>query len=163
MVTELTPIDVDAYTREQAEKLWAKVKDQELAFDDYTRGRGDIFAARLCALDSLAFDLPEGLALVERIVPKLSADVHFYLWQNVGEQQVVERGRDVVRHMFEKVGIHRLSAYIPAFHQVAQRIARRIGFKYEGAIREQVLVNGKYHDVHVWGLLEQEYRLMRWR
>jgi hypothetical protein len=160
---ELTPIDIQNYSREQAEKLWLNVKDQELAFDDYTRDRGDIFAARLCAIDTMAFEVPEGLAMVTNIVPKLSAEIHFYLWANYPEQQIVDRGRDVVRYMFEEVAIHRLSAFIPVFHRVAQRIATRIGFKYEGAIREQFLTKGKYHDVNVYGLLQQEYRLMRWR
>lgn len=120
MVTELEPIDIQAFSREDAEALWTKIKDQELAFDDYTKGRGDLFAGRLCALDTMAFNLPEGLALAEHIVPKLSAELHFFLWPKVTEQRAVERGREVVRYLFERVPVHRVNAFIPAYHKVAQ-------------------------------------------
>ena len=130
MLTELEPLDIQAMGREEAEALWARIKDQELAFDDYTRGRGDLFASRLCSLDAMAFDLPEGLVLAEHIVPKLSAELHFFIWPKVTEQQAVERGRDVVRYLFERVPVHRINAFIPAYHKVAQRIAVRVGFKF---------------------------------
>lgn len=163
MVTDLEPIDIQTFSREDAEALWARIKEQELAFDDYNRGRGDLFAARLCAINSMAFQLPEGLALAENIVPKLSAELHFFLWPKVSEQRAVERGRDVVRYLFERVPVHRVNAWIPVYHKVAQRIALRVGFKFEGAIREQAKVNGSYHDVNVYGILEQEFRRMNWR
>jgi RimJ/RimL family protein N-acetyltransferase len=33
----------------------------------------------------------------------------------------------------------------------------RLGFKWEGRIRQQFLYGGAYHDVLVYGLLRQEF------
>lgn len=34
---------------------------------------------------------------------------------------------------------------------------KRIGAKLEGILRQQVLVNGEYHDIHCYGILREEW------
>lgn len=157
MIAELHPIDVLAMTTQDAEELWQRIRKQKLCFDDFTRDRGDVFASRLVNPTSAAFETKDGLVLVESIVPRLSAEIHFYLWGSPHEVDIDATGRDILWYVFHTYKVHRISAYPPVFNKIAKRLAARLGFKYEGCIRQQFLYEGRYQDVLVYGLLEQEF------
>lgn len=163
VITAPTPVDVSQLSTARANWLWEHVSRQDICFDDFSRGRGDLFAARLCSPSTVIFEYGDsGLILVENIVPKLGASVHFYLWDpKVQESDIIAVGRGVVAQMFEEYQLHRLTASPPIMNKLAERIAQRVGFKYEGTIRQTFLYKGAYLDAKVFGLLAHEFKLLR--
>ena len=157
MIAEVQPIDPEALGRDDAIALWEKVRKQRQCFDDLTRDRGDVFAARLMNPATACFQTDDCLVLVESIIPHLSAEIHFYVWSPMRQADMLRYAKAILREMFETHQLHRISAFPPVFNQVAQRMAVRLGFKWEGNIRQQFLYDGRYHDVLIYGLLRQEF------
>ena len=60
--------------------------------------------------------------------------------------------RMILEEAFKQQGLRRIVA--PAMHHEAglQQLLKAIGFAQEGTQREAVFVDGKYHDVHMYGL-----------
>jgi RimJ/RimL family protein N-acetyltransferase len=163
MNAELTPIDVASITTERANWLWEHVRRQSTCFDDFSRDRGDIFAARLCSPQTAIFEYGDsGLILIENIVPKLGATIHFFVWDpRVIEGEIVEVGRQACASVFEQYELHRITAAPPIFNKLATRVATRVGFRYEGTLRQAFLFKDQYHDIGVYGLLAHEFEIRR--
>jgi RimJ/RimL family protein N-acetyltransferase len=158
MIDTLTPLDIQSMNGADATRLWNHVRQQTVCFDDLTRDRGDVFAQRLVAPTTMSFAYKDdGLILIENIVPRLQGDIHFYVWGSLSEAEITQVGREACRQAFDTYKLHRISAYPPAFNKLACRIAARVGFKYEGCMRQLFLHEGRYQDVFIYGLLAQEF------
>lgn len=157
----LESVDFQTMEEKDAFDIWEHVRKQKACFDDFNRDRADIFLARIANPNSATFRFPEGLVLLESIVPRLSANIHFFLWRNLRDVDILRLGNDALREAFETYQVHRLNAYPPEFNKQAQRIAVRLGFKWEGCLRQQFLYEGTYHDVMAYGLLAQEFAARR--
>ena len=68
--------------------------------------------------------------------------------------------RQLCRFAFDVLGLHRLVARIPESNRDVPRLAERLGARLEGRERQARLVDGRYEDVLVYGLLADEFR---WR
>ena len=42
-------------------------------------------------------------------------------------------------------------------NELAELLCRALGFKREGLLRQDVFINGKYHDVYLIGILKEEF------
>lgn len=159
MIADLQLLDVHQFTGDDANRLWERVRRQTICFDDFTRDNGYVFAARLASPTTAAFLYKDsGLITVEQIIPRMSGVIHFFYWDpNLREADLVEIGRDVCRYAFGTYELHRLTAAPPSFNKLAQRIASRIGFRYEGAMREAYLYKGQFHDLLLYGLLRDDF------
>jgi RimJ/RimL family protein N-acetyltransferase len=158
MIAELAPLDMKTISKDRALWIWEHVQRQDV-FDDFSRGNGALFARRLIAPTTCALEYADsGLILFEEIVPKLSAVGHFFIWDfNVHEAEMVDVGRVACRFVFDKFALHRITAIPPESAKLAQRVATRMGFKYEGTLRQSFLYKGKYLDAQIYGLLQSEF------
>lgn len=72
------------------------------------------------------------------------------------------RGRDaakaLIAHAFRKAGLRRLYARLEPANRAGRGLARRLGFQYEGRLRREKRVNGRWVDQECWGLLHKEWR-----
>jgi RimJ/RimL family protein N-acetyltransferase len=64
----------------------------------------------------------------------------------------------LVDYAFDQLGLHRIAARVFAFNDPSARLLERVGFTREGTHRDDVFVDGTYHDAHWYGVLEQEWR-----
>jgi RimJ/RimL family protein N-acetyltransferase len=71
----------------------------------------------------------------------------------VGHQVV----RDLLSFGFGTLGLHRVRARVFAFNEPALRFFPACGFLVEGIEREAVYKRGKFHDVHLFGILAHEF------
>ena len=71
-------------------------------------------------------------------------------------------GSDAVRLMLEygfgQLNLHRVYLYVFAYNKRAIRAYEKCGLKHEGALREAGYKNGRYFDILVMGILENEWR-----
>src|SRR5437867_928766 len=91
----------EAFTPDKADRLWERIRGLEQCFDDFSFGRGDMFAARLLQPDALVFEVEDSaLVLVEHIIPRLGADIHFFSWKPMEFRAMVAAGQEVLEVAF---------------------------------------------------------------
>lgn len=68
----------------------------------------------------------------------------------------IEANKLVIAHAFNNLNMHKIygGSLIEEVKLLYQRI---FGFREEGVRRSEVYKNGKYHDVHLIGLLREDY------
>ena len=76
-----------------------------------------------------------------------------------GKGYMTEAGRALLRHLFDRLKVHKVEALIRKENKPSAALARRLGFRLEaGSIRDRWLMNGKWHSVMLYGLIEGEER-----
>lgn len=69
-----------------------------------------------------------------------------------------EAGRLLVERAFRKLDRHRLYARIDPANRAFRRVLKKIGFRYEGCLRSDKRINGRWVDQECWGLLKGEWK-----
>lgn len=64
--------------------------------------------------------------------------------------------RTLVHWLFDNVGMHHVVARSASYNTRAHRCLERIGFRLEGVLREDLVVDGRRWDRHVYGILKGE-------
>ncbi|MCD5324643.1 MULTISPECIES: GNAT family N-acetyltransferase [Pontibacillus] len=59
--------------------------------------------------------------------------------------------------VFMELNLHRISLKVFSFNEKAKGMYERMGFKVEGQLREAFFRNGKWHDLFIMGMLQDEY------
>jgi ribosomal-protein-alanine N-acetyltransferase len=63
----------------------------------------------------------------------------------------------ILGYAFRKLGLHRIEACPFADNAASRRLLLRLGFKYEGDLRQRHLFRGTYTDQLWYGLLKEEW------
>ncbi len=64
----------------------------------------------------------------------------------------------ILRFGFEELRMHRIVVRIGVGNHPSERVAKKLGFRLEGTLRDEVKVGSKWIDHTIWGLLESEWR-----
>ena len=72
-----------------------------------------------------------------------------------------EAARLIVDYGFRQLNLHRISSSAKAFNERSIRMHKKIGFQQEGIMRQSDFVNGQFHDKVMFGLLREEWELLR--
>lgn len=59
--------------------------------------------------------------------------------------------------LFDKVGLNKLEIHFVPSNTRSATIAKRLGFKVEGVLRDSYVINGSFTDLVVTGLLKKEW------
>ena len=74
-----------------------------------------------------------------------------------GKGYATEAAREMVRHGFEDLNLHRIFASHFKHNPASGRILIRLGMRYEGCQREHLRKWDQYVDSELYGLLRQEW------
>ena len=74
-----------------------------------------------------------------------------------GHGYAEEAARAVIRYGFEELGLHRIAADVDPRNVAALALARRLGLREEGRLREHYRQHGEWQDGILFGLLEHEF------
>jgi RimJ/RimL family protein N-acetyltransferase len=80
--------------------------------------------------------------------------------QHRGKGHGTEALLAMLRYGFETMKLHRIHLEVFAFNPRAIRVYEKIGFQHEGVQRDALYWDGKFHDVIMMAMLEEEYRLL---
>ncbi|HLY29604.1 MAG TPA: GNAT family protein [Ktedonobacterales bacterium] len=58
---------------------------------------------------------------------------------------------------FEQMELHRVEAEVMPENQASARMLAKLGFRYEGTLRQRGFWKGAYHDLEMHALLREEY------
>jgi RimJ/RimL family protein N-acetyltransferase len=68
-----------------------------------------------------------------------------------------EAARTILRFAFEELNLHRVELEVFDFNPRAIRSYEKVGFRHEGTRREALFRNGRYQDVHLMSILQEEF------
>ncbi|PCI31602.1 MAG: hypothetical protein COB53_13010 [Elusimicrobia bacterium] len=69
-----------------------------------------------------------------------------------------EVGRVMIDYAFRKLNRHRLQARIDPANRSFRKVLKKIGFRYEGCLRCDQRLNGRWIDQECWGMLKSEWK-----
>ena len=75
-----------------------------------------------------------------------------------GKGLVTRAVRVIVDWAVEERGLHRIEWRVRSDNEASIAVARRLGMRKDGVLRETYLYRGKRHDVEVWSVLAPEWR-----
>lgn len=74
-----------------------------------------------------------------------------------GKGLASEAVRAVLRFGFERIGLHRVEAELDPRNAASARLLERLGFRYEGLLRERWWVYDEWCDSALYGLLRRDF------
>lgn len=144
-------------TQERVNELWLKMKDFPAAFDDFSSGDFDAFFRQLTSPRNVFLDIGDGrgLACGTNVRPRMDAALHLIMFDRRlrGREELF---LEIIRAMFGQFRLRRMTAILANTARTGIKLVERLGFKHEGVMREAMLIDGKYVDVHVYGILREE-------
>ena len=78
--------------------------------------------------------------------------------QHRGKGHGTEALVHMLRYGFEHMKLHRIDLGVYVFNPRAIHVYEKIGFVREGIERDAIFLDGKFHDMIVMSMLEDEYR-----
>ncbi|MEU0738978.1 GNAT family protein [Streptomyces sp. NPDC006134] len=79
----------------------------------------------------------------------------------VGRGLVTRAARLLIDWAVEERGVHRVEWLVAAENEASIAVARRLGMRKDGVLREGFLYRGKRYDMEVWSVLAPEWRAAR--
>lgn len=64
----------------------------------------------------------------------------------------------IVAYGFDRLNLHKVTLGVDADHEAAVRLYGNLGFTIEGTRREHLFRDGRFRDMHVMGVLAEEFR-----
>lgn len=68
-----------------------------------------------------------------------------------------EAARALARYGFDQFGLHRIEAYHMTRNAASERVLERIGFQFEGVLRDRVVKASVRRDVKLWAMLRTDW------
>ena len=87
------------------------------------------------------------------------AEIGYWLVREFqGRGIATEAARAVNQHALVELQLNRMEIQCAAGNTKSSAIAKRLGFTYEGQLREAQVLDGRYVDLEVYSMLRREYR-----
>jgi RimJ/RimL family protein N-acetyltransferase len=64
---------------------------------------------------------------------------------------------EAMKFGFQKMNLHRIEAEVIAFNKSSIKLVEKLGFVFEGTLREAKYSDGKYYDIYRYGILKNEF------
>ncbi|HKT39004.1 MAG TPA: GNAT family protein [Ktedonobacterales bacterium] len=75
-----------------------------------------------------------------------------------GQGIMAEAVSAILTYGFAGMGLHRIEAIIDIANERSKNLLLKLGFQYEGNLRQRYFFRGGYEDEHYFGLLRDEWR-----
>ena len=86
------------------------------------------------------------------------ADISYYIDKDyMNRGYATEAAEAMVKFGFEELGLHKISGVCMSCNSASRRVMEKLGMKYEGTLRDDMLKNGKFLDLDHLSLLRDEY------
>lgn len=74
-----------------------------------------------------------------------------------GKGLMTEAIKEVIKFGFEQMQLNRIEGRCIVENFASQRVLEKVGMKFEGILREQLLVKGVYRNIKLYSILRKEY------
>ena len=141
---------------EKIDWYWQKIKDFDRLFSDDIRWDEECFFEKMYAPDTVFFETENGLLLLTGLREGMYAAAHITFW----DHKLLPRVRmikDLLTYCFIRYDLLRIEALIPEFSRALKRfMEKRLGFVYEGRMRDRIIYMGNPADILIYSLLRRE-------
>lgn len=147
-------------TPEKTVWLWEEMQKYRTLFSDLTRGKYDNFAALVTDTNSIWFEIIEedqtvGIVYFMSMNRVVDCEAHIIFFDRKLDSRV-ELCKAITKWMFDNFPLNRISAIVPEIYFYTVRLAKRIGFQKEGVKRQALLMQNRWIDQIMMGLLRSE-------
>lgn len=135
---------------------WASSDDDHAGFLARSAREAAAGEARVCGIFEPRSGRLAGVASLRG-----RGSVRFSAWVRADRQNRglgTEAGRLIIEHVFRDREAHRVYARIDPANRPARRMLKKLGFRYEGCLRSDHRLNGRWIDQECWGLLRSEWK-----
>jgi len=136
--------------------LWEQIKKHKVMFNDHGEPNKETFLQFVFSPRTVIMCVDRvGIVYYTNVTPGYYADGHFFFWDKVlrGRQKVILSTTAWLMQMFS---LHRINVQIPRYAFSALRRVYRMGLRLEGMIRDGIKFNGRWADLFIFGILEDE-------
>jgi ribosomal-protein-alanine N-acetyltransferase len=85
------------------------------------------------------------------------AELGFWIEKDLwGKGYATEAARALIDYGFNKFGLHKIFAHHMTRNPASGKVMKKLGMHEEGLLKEHVLRSGKYEDVIVYGILNDD-------
>jgi ribosomal-protein-alanine N-acetyltransferase len=74
-----------------------------------------------------------------------------------GQGMMIEAMSSILTYGFAALGLHRVEAIIDRANERSKSLLLKLGFTYEGNLRQRYAFQGRFEDQHYFGLLTDEW------
>jgi ribosomal-protein-serine acetyltransferase len=86
-------------------------------------------------------------------------EIGYWLRQELQGRGIITRCcRWLIPYAFDQLLLHRLEIRVPSHNERSLAIPQRLGFRHEGTLRQYLQLDGRFHDMEVFGLLKEDGR-----
>ena len=108
----------------------------------------------ICSSDGTAFYGACGFNNLSAIHKK--AELGFWLLPKYwGKGIVAEAVKEIMVYAFERLGLHRVEAYVETENENSKRALEKLGFQKEGVMRDVEMKNGRFISLAIYARLEK--------
>ena len=101
-----------------------------------------------------------GVASLDEMHPAERGHARAAVWIRSGRTDrgyATEAGRLMVDHAFRRLELRRLSARLDPANRAFRHVLKKLGFRYEGCLRADKRLNGRWIDQECWGMLRSDW------
>lgn len=102
--------------------------------------------------------IPLGFVQLKNLGQNSVADWGFYTRPDAPKGNGRKLGWAALDYAFNNLGLHKVCGQAIESNQASINFHKRLGFQQEGALREQQQINGDYHTLICFGLINREWR-----
>ena len=86
------------------------------------------------------------------------ADISYYIDKDyMNKGYATEAAREMLKYGFERFGFNKIQGICMSCNPASRRVMEKIGMKYEGTLRQDLLKDGFYYDLDRLSILKNEY------
>lgn len=140
--------------------LWKLLQRHRTLFSDLTWCDVDNFVRSLMSSNTIWLEVREagtvvGVIWFDELHTVTDAIAHLVFFDRMPTEKV-DLCKAVIRWMFERFPLHRLTVTPPAIYFMTVKLLKRLGFTQEGRKREAVLIGGEWRDQLIFGITRNE-------
>lgn len=86
------------------------------------------------------------------------ADISYYIDKDcMNKGYATEAAKEMLKYGFETFGFNKIQGICMSCNPASRRVMEKIGMKYEGTLRKDLLKDGFYYDIDRLSILKDEY------
>lgn len=90
-------------------------------------------------------------------------ELHVALARSAWGKQVIEQvAGGILQDLFSSPHVLRVSGWTLSSNTPSKALMKRLGFRHEGTQRSAIQMDGKIHDLHLYGITRQEFLEHGW-
>ena len=98
------------------------------------------------------------IAFVKLDKANKKGEIGYWLSEDFQGKGIVTRScRGLISYAFQHMDLNRIEIRLAHENTKSEAIPRKLGFRHEGTLRDSRIINGKYFDSEIYGLLKREW------